>query len=54
MDRFVLAIVLALAVLSFVPPDWEKDEKSSWLQAGAMAFGLVMLGVYIVARPWLL
>lgn len=50
MDGFVLTMVLALTALSVVPPDWEKNQAAAWVQACAMAFGLVLLGVYMILR----
>ncbi len=50
MDGFILTMVVALAALSVVPPDWEKDEKSAWVQVCVMASGLVLLGVYMISR----
>jgi hypothetical protein len=53
MDKFFLAIFIALAALSFVPPDWEKHAPASWMQVLTMTFGLIAIGAYIVVRPWL-
>ena len=50
MDGFALTIGIALAVLSTLNPDWKEDERSGWVQVGAMTFGLVMLGVYMLVR----
>ncbi len=50
MDGFALTMVLALAALSCVPPDWEKDGKAAMVQASAMAMGLVLLGAYMISR----
>jgi hypothetical protein len=50
MDSFALTIGIALAVLSSLNPDWKGDERSGWVQVGAMAFGLVMLGAYMIVR----
>jgi hypothetical protein len=50
MDGFALTLVLALTALSCVPPDWEKDEKSAWVQIYALGFGLVLLGAYMLLR----
>ena len=50
MDGFALTLVLALAALSCVPPDWDKNGKSALLQVLAMAFGLVLLGLYMILR----
>lgn len=55
MDGFALTLVLALAALSCVPPDWQKNEKSALVQVLLMATGLVLLGVYMILRqrpPW--
>jgi hypothetical protein len=32
------------------PADWKGDERSGWVQVGAMVFGLVMLGGYMMVR----
>jgi hypothetical protein len=53
MDKFVLEIVIALAALSCVPPDWDKHAQASWMQVCTMTVGLIAIGAYIVARPWL-
>jgi hypothetical protein len=50
MDGFALTIAIALAALSSLNPDWKEDEKSGWVQVGAMAFGLVLLGAYMMLR----
>ncbi len=49
-DRFVLAIVISLAVLSALTPDWQEDPKTGWVQVCAMAGGLVVLGIYMILR----
>jgi hypothetical protein len=53
MDTFFLEIVVALVALSLLPPDWEKHAQASWMQVGTMMFGLIAIGAYIFARPWL-
>jgi hypothetical protein len=50
MDGFALTMVLALAALSCVPPDWTKNEGAAWGQVLVMASGLVVLGVYMILR----
>lgn len=50
MDGFALTLVLALAALSCVPPDWKTNEKSALVQVLVMASGLVILGVYMILR----
>jgi hypothetical protein len=50
MDGFALTMVIALAALSVVPPDWQKNETAAWVQVCTMAFGLVLLGVYMILR----
>jgi hypothetical protein len=50
MDGFALTMVLALAALSCVPPDWKQHESAAWGQVVVMAFGLVVLGVYMILR----
>jgi hypothetical protein len=50
MDGFALTMVLALAALSCVPPDWEKEEKAALVQTSTMAVGLALLGAYMISR----
>ena len=50
MDGFALTMVLALAALSCVPPDWEKQERAAWGQLAVMALGLILPGVYMLLR----
>ena len=50
MDGFALTMVLALAALSCVPPDWTKNESAAWGQVLVMAAGLVVLGIYMILR----
>jgi hypothetical protein len=50
MDGFALTLVLALAALSCVPPDWKTNEKSALVQVLVMASGLVLLGIYMIMR----
>jgi hypothetical protein len=48
-DGFSLAIFLALAALSALPPDWKSDPRTGWVQVSAMSFGLVGLVAYVAA-----
>jgi len=50
MDGFVLVIVLAFAGLSCVPVDWQKDERTAWVQVILMAAGIVLIGLYLMIR----
>jgi len=50
MDGFALTIAIALAALSSLNPDWKQDERSGWVQVGAMVFGLALLGAYMMLR----
>ena len=50
MDGFVLVIVLAFAGLSCVPVNWQKDERTAWVQVILMAAGIVLIGLYLIIR----
>ena len=50
MDGFVLVIVLAFAGLSCVPVNWQKDERTAWVQVILMAAGIVLIGLYLMVR----
>ena len=50
MDRFVVMLMVGLAMLSALPPDWEHHQRSTWVQVSAMGLGLLLIGVYICSR----
>jgi hypothetical protein len=50
MDRFIVMLMVGLAVLSAFEPPWEANRPSAWLQVSAMAGGLFLIGLYACFR----
>ena len=50
MDRFVVMLVVGLAMLSALPPDWEQNRRSAWVQVSAMGLGLFLISLYVYLR----
>jgi len=50
MDRFIVMLMVGLAMLSAFEPDWEDNRQSAWVQVSAMAGGLLLIGIYACFR----